>query len=111
MGTKIIAEEVDVLSNLQADRISIVSLQIESAQNAAELIRQRTPAEVIVVSATHNNPAVENAKNSDIILFVWASNIHAVYRAFDNSREKLVYVQGKGASSIIISLERWAMRR
>jgi hypothetical protein len=110
-GTEVIAEEVDVLSNLQADRVSIVSLQIESAQNAAELIRQRTLAEVIVVSETHNNSAVENAKNSDIILFVWASNTHAVYRAFDHSREKLVYVQGKGASSIVISLERWAMTR
>ncbi len=109
-GTEVIAEEVDVLSNLQADRVSIVSLQIEAAQNAAELIRQRALAEVIVVSATHSNSAVENAKNSDIILFVWASNTHAVYRAFDHSREKLVYVQGKGASSIVISLGRWAMR-
>ena len=103
-------DSVDPLSALQILRISIISLQIESAQNAAELIRQRTPSEVIVVSETHNNSAVENAKNSDVILFVWASNTHAVYRAFDNSREKLVYVQGKGASSIVISLEKWAMK-
>ena len=110
LGTEIVSESVDVLSELQNNRIAIVSLQIEAAQTAAEIIRQRSPAKVIVVSETHNNSAVENAKNSDAILFVWASNTHAVYRAFDNSREKLVYVQGKGATSIVISLERWAMQ-
>lgn len=103
-------DSVDLLSALQVARIAIVSLQAEAGRNAAELIRQRTASEVIVVSETHNNSAVENAKNSDVILFVWASNTHAVYRAFDNSREKLVYVQGKGASSIVISLEKWAMK-
>lgn len=106
----IITDAVDLLSALQVERIAIVSLQVEAAQNAAELIRQRIASEVIVVSETQNNSAVENAKNSDVILFVWASNTHAVYRAFDNSREKLVYVQGKGASSIIISLEKWASK-
>lgn len=111
LGAEIIDESVDVLSELQTIRIAIVSLQIEAAQNAADSIRQRTSSEVIVVSETHNNPSVQNAKNSDVILFVWASNTHAVYRAFDNSREKLVYVQGKGASSIVISLERWAMNQ
>ena len=104
-------EENDILSNLQADKIAIVSLQIESAQTAADLISQRFSGETIVVSETHNNSAVENAKNADVILFVWASNTHAVYRAFDNVREKLFYVQGKGASSIVISLERWAIHQ
>ena len=111
LGVEIIDVETDVLSELQAIRIAIVSLQVEAAQTAADVIRQRTPADVIVVSETHNNSSVENAKNSDVIMFVWASNTHAVYRAFDNSREKLVYVQGKGASSIVISLKRWAMNR
>jgi hypothetical protein len=111
LGSEIITEEKDILSDLQASKIAIVSLQIESAQTAAELIRERFSGEVVVVSETHNNSTVENAKNSDVILFVWASNTHAVYRAFDNTREKLFYVQGKGASSIVISLERWAMQQ
>lgn len=110
LGTEEHTEQLDILSELQINRIAIVSLQVEAAQNAAKLIRERTSANVIVVNETHNNPAVENARNSDVILFIWASNTHAVYRAFDNVREKLVYVQGKGASSIIISLERWAIQ-
>ncbi|HEX8737212.1 MAG TPA: hypothetical protein VF721_17905 [Pyrinomonadaceae bacterium] len=63
-------DSVDSLSALQIGRIAIVSLQVEAARTAAELIQQRTPVEVIIVSETHNNSAVENAKNSDIILFV-----------------------------------------
>lgn len=111
LGAEIIDVETDVLAELRTIRIAIVSLQVEAAQTAADLIRQRAAANVIVVSETHNNSSVENAKNSDVILFVWASNTHAVYRAFDSSREKLVYVQGKGASSIVISLERWAINQ
>jgi hypothetical protein len=110
LGAENITEENDILTDLQANKIAIVSLRIESAQTAAELIRQRFSGETVVISETHNNSAVENAKNADVILFVWASNTHAVYRAFDNVREKLFYVQGKGASSIVISLERWAMQ-
>jgi hypothetical protein len=109
LGTESSAAQLDILSELEINRIAIVSLQVEAAQTAADLIRKKTSANVIVVSETYNNSSVENAKNSDVILFVWASNTHAVYRAFDNAREKLVYVQGKGASSIIISLERWAI--
>lgn len=111
LGAENITEENDILTDLQANKIAIVSLRIESAQTAAELIRQRFSGETVVISETHNNSAVENAKNADVILFVWASNTHAVYRAFDNVREKLFYVQGKGASSIVISLERWAMQQ
>lgn len=111
LGAKIITEEKDVLSDLQINKIAVVSLQIEAAQNAAEIIRQRLSCEVAVISETHNNATVENVKNSDVILFVWASNTHAVYRAFDNVREKLFYVQGKGATSIVISLEQWAIRK
>lgn len=111
LGTQIVSGEKDILSDLQANKIAIVSLQIEPAQNASDIIRQRTSSEVIVVSETHNNSSVENAKNSNVILFVWASNTHAVYRAFDDVRDKLFYVQGKGASSIVISLEKWAMQQ
>jgi len=110
LGLEEHTEQLNILSELQINRIAIVSLQVQAAQNAAKLIRERTSANIIVVNETHNNSAVENARNSDVILFIWASNTHAVYRAFDNVREKLVYVQGKGASSIVISLERWAIQ-
>ena len=46
-----------------------------------------------------------------VLLFVWANTTHAVYRAFDNVREKLAYVEGKGAVSIVLTLERWAMKQ
>ena len=75
---------------------------------AAELIRERTSANVIVITDTAAGSGTDSARTADIILFVWSSATHAVYRAFDGVRDKLAYVQGTGASSIVIALERWA---
>jgi hypothetical protein len=41
---------------------------------------------------------------------VWAATKHAVYRAFDDVRDRIEYVQGTGASSIVLALERWIQR-
>ena len=64
-----------------------------------------------MVTETHAGAATGSAKTADVVLFVWASTTHAVYRAFDNVREKLAYVEGKGAVSIVLTLERWAMKQ
>ena len=102
---------VDVLAQVKLKNVAIVSLREEPARIAAEIIRQRTGAQVVVVTETHAGTATANAKTADVVLFVWASTTHAVYRAFDNVREKLAYVEGKGAVSIVLTLERWAMKQ
>jgi len=105
------SDVVDLLSEVNLKKIAIVSLREEPARIAAEVIRQRTGAQVVIVTETHPGTATGNAKTADVILFVWASTTHAVYRAFDNVREKLAYVEGKGAVSIVLTLERWAMKQ
>jgi hypothetical protein len=105
------ADAVDPLTEIELQKVAIVSLREEAARNAADVIRQRTNAQVLVVAETHAGPDTENAKTADVVLFVWASTTHAVYRAFDSVREKLAYVQGKGAASIVLTLERWALKQ
>jgi hypothetical protein len=102
---------VDPLTDVDLKKVAIVSLREEAARGAAEIIRQRTGAQVLVVTETHAGTDTNSAKNADVVLFVWASTTHAVYRAFDGVREKLVYVPGKGAASIVLTLERWAVKQ
>lgn len=101
----------DPLSDINLNKVAVVSLREEAANNAAEVIRERTGANVVVVTDTAAGTATDNAKSADVILFVWASSTHAVYKAFDTVRNKLAYVQGTGAASIIIALERWAINK
>jgi hypothetical protein len=104
-------DTVDPLTDVDLKKVAIVSLREEAARGAAEIIRQRTGAQVLVVTETHAGTDTNSAKNADVVLFVWASTTHAVYRAFDGVREKLVYVPGKGAASIVLTLERWAVKQ
>lgn len=109
--TETIAEESDPIAEAGLKKVAIVSLQEKAADSAAALIHERTDAQVMVVSELDAGAATDSAKTADVILFVWAANKHAVYRAFDEVRDKLEYVQGTGASSIVLSLERWASRK
>jgi hypothetical protein len=104
-------EELDPLAEAELKKVAIVSLREETAVAAAALIRQRSNAQVLVVSETHAGAQTASAKTADVILFVWASSTHTVYRAFDGVREKLSYVQGKGAASIVLALERWVIKQ
>jgi hypothetical protein len=110
-GTEIEEDTPDLIVEANLRKVAIVSLREEAAHTAADLIRQRTDADVIVVTETHAGTDTNSAKLADVILFVWSSSTHAVYRAFDNVREKLEYVQGTGAMSIVLALERWAMKQ
>jgi hypothetical protein len=109
--TEIQEDAPDFIAEANLRKVAIVSLREEAAYAAAELIRQRTVADVVVVTETHAGAATDSAKLADVILFVWSSSTHAVYRAFDSVREKLAYVQGTGATSIVLALERWAMKQ
>lgn len=91
-------------------RVAIVSLRQKQAQEAARQIRSRCGADVVIVDETDAGPQVRAARNADVILVVWSATTHAVFRGLDQVREKLAYVQGTGAESIVLTLERTAVR-
>ena len=100
----------DVLANAGLRQIAIVSLLEPSARDAAIELQLRTGAKVSVVTALDANAETRHASMADLILYVWAASTHATYRAFDNSRDKIEYVQGTGSASIVMAAERWADR-
>jgi hypothetical protein len=101
----------DPLAQFALRQIAIVSLREASAQEAAQQLEARTGAKVSVVSAFVAGAETRHALTADLILYVWAATSHATYRAFDGWRDKLEYVQGTGASSIVLAAERWALRQ
>jgi hypothetical protein len=105
-----VAEEVDILAGVGLKKVAIVSLHERAASLAAKMINERTKAPVILVAEKDAGAQTKSAKTADVILFVWSASKHAVYRAFDDVRDKLTYVQGVGASSIVLALERWATK-
>ena len=105
------AEGTDPLVGMRLRKIAIVSLHEKAASLAAEIIRARTGAEVIVVDELVAGKATQSACSADVILMVWAATKHAVFRAFDDVRDKLAYVQGKGSGSIVLALERWVLHQ
>lgn len=101
----------DPLTQAGLNKIAIVSLREEAARTASEMIAQRVNVKVVTVTETHPGKQTDSAKSADVILFVWSCSTHAVYRAFDKLKERLAYVQGTSASSILIALERWATEK
>ena len=100
----------DPLRDLPAERVAIVSLNERAARGARDILRERTTAEILVVCEQVAGAATTAAKAADVILFAWAANKHAVFRTFDGVRDRVEFVAGKGASSIVTALERWADR-
>jgi hypothetical protein len=101
----------DSLREARLGRVAIVSLHHRAADEAREILAQRTGANVFVVEEKVAGPATRAAQSADVILFVWAATKHAVFRAFDSIRDRVVYVQGTGAGSIVLALERWVNAR
>jgi hypothetical protein len=98
----------DHLADLGLKRIAIVSLAEAGAKEAARELEQRTGAEVSVVTALVAGRETQHATSADLILYVWTASTHATFRAFDNSRDRVAYVQGTGSASIVLAAERWA---
>jgi hypothetical protein len=92
-------------------KIAIVSLQESAAREAARELEARTGAEIVLVNGLVQDSLTKAAQLSDVILLVWAACSHAVYRAFDDHRARLAYVQGTGASSIVTAAEQWAEKQ
>lgn len=104
------AESEDPLATSGLHKIAIVSLHSRAAKAAAEIIVERSGAEVVIVDEVVAGVGTNSARTADVILLVWAATKHAVYRAFDDVRDKVAYVHGTGVSSIVLALERWLSR-
>jgi hypothetical protein len=104
--------EVDPLKTANLKKIAIVSMREPQAANAAKMIEQRTGANVHLITSKSAGAQTENALNAEVVLFVWRATSHAIFRAFDKiEKEKIAYVQGTGAGSILLTLERWVAER
>ncbi len=102
------AETKDPLAQCGLKKIAVVTLQERAGRQAAEELRARTGAEVVLVTSMAAGSLTRTAESADLILLVWAACKHAVFRAFDRVRDRLAYVQGTGPSSIILAAEAWA---
>lgn len=100
---------LDPIREVGYGKIAIVTLRERSARFAADVIRGRTDATVVVVVEEHPSSGAASAATADVILFMWLSNSHATYRAFDKCRDKIAYVSGTTADSIVLALERWSV--
>lgn len=111
LGPAPLHDTVDPLARIALRKVAIVSLHERAVAVARAQIAARTGAEVLVVTDMVAGAGTQAALQADVILFVWSATKHAVYRAFDGARERLEYVQGTGASSIVLALDRWASKR
>ncbi len=92
--------------------MAIVSLRERQAQEAAILLRERSDAQIVIVSETHPGADTRSALAADVVLLVWSATTHSVFRAFDAlDKSRFAYVQGTGATGIILALERWIRKQ
>lgn len=99
----------DILKTVGLEKVAIVCMRERQAADAAAAIAERSGAKVSVVSSKQAGEDTSRALKCDVVLFVWMATTHAVFRAFDGlDRRKFCYVQGTGAASIVVALERWA---
>jgi hypothetical protein len=104
------ADQSDLLAGAGLRHVAIVSLREASAHEAAVQLQARTGAKVSIVTSLVSGQETRQAMAADLILYVWAATSHATYRAFDGCRDRLEYVQGTGATSIVMAAERWVAR-
>src|SRR5262249_3173758 len=96
---------VDPIRQAALKRVAIVSLRERQAQEAAVLLRERSDAQIVIVSETHPGADTRSALTADVVLIVWSAITHAVFRAFDSlDKKRFAYVQGTGAAGIILAL-------
>ncbi|MCY1079127.1 hypothetical protein [Archangium lansingense] len=101
----------DPLAVAGLKKVAIVSRQERQAKEAAAQIQARFSGKVVVVTDKAAGAATRDAASADVILLVWSTISHAVYRAFDSVRDRLAYVPGSGSESIVLALERFLERR
>lgn len=93
------------------ERVGIYSLSESAAKNAARWIREEWPAVDVRLSHAHsNNPELDGfVRSSDVVLMQTSHAKHAATNAIERSVEpsRLVYVNGRGATSLFRSLLEW----
>jgi hypothetical protein len=106
------AEDSDPLQSSGLRRIAIVhSWAADAARRAIELLRSRTSADIVEIQAEERTAKVKAAANNDVLLFLHRRSAHQLFYGLDTSaREKIVYVPGVTASSIVFALEQWASK-
>jgi hypothetical protein len=109
IGGFALRDRPDPLAVAGLRKVAIVSLRQKQAHEASRIIRARCGADVVLVDETDAGPQVRAARNADVILVVWSATTHAVFRGLDQVRERVAYVQGTGAESIVLTLERTVM--
>ncbi|MXW97452.1 MAG: hypothetical protein F4Y05_02445 [Acidimicrobiaceae bacterium] len=94
------------------DRVGIYSLSESAAKNAAEWIRDEWPGvEVRLSHAKANNSELDGfVRRSDVVLMQTSHAKHAATIAIERSVEssRLVRVNGRGATSLLRALLKWA---
>lgn len=94
------------------DRVGIYSLSKSAAKNAAEWIRDEWPGvEVRLSHAKANNSELDGfVRSSDVVLMQTSHAKHAATIAIERSVEssRLVRVNGRGATSLLRALLKWA---
>jgi hypothetical protein len=107
-----VAEESDPLKSAGLRRIAIVhSWAPDAARRATELLRLRTSADIVEIQAEERTAKVKAAGNNDVLLFLHRRSAHQLFYGLDTvAREKIVYVPGVTASSIVFALEQWAQK-
>jgi len=107
------AEDSDPLKSAGLRRIAIVhSWAPDAARRASELLRLRTSADIIEIQAEEKTAKVKAAGNNDVLLFLHRRSAHQLFYGLDSAaRDKIVYVPGVTASSIVYALEQWARKR
>ncbi|MGE5608801.1 MAG: hypothetical protein ACM359_06085 [Bacillota bacterium] len=105
-------EEVDPLGSLNLKKIAILhSWAPDAAHRAADLLRKRIDATIVEIQAEEKTTRVKAAGNSDLLLFLPRRSAHQLFYGLDASaRDKIVYVPGVTASSIVFALEQWARK-
>jgi len=103
------SEKTNYWSKLDNKKIGIYTLTTTAGKRAAQLIKNLVPSAEVVVNSQHggSDQLKALAENSDYFIISWLSAKHAAtdFIRQHRSAEKIVYAQGKGASSIIRSLE------
>ena len=99
----------DCWSKLENKKIGIYTLTDNAGKRAAQMIKKIVPTVNVTVNSHHTGSDQLRAlsENADFFVVSWLSAKHAAtdFIRQHRSAENIIYAQGKGASSIIRSLE------
>jgi hypothetical protein len=101
--------ETDYWAKLENKKIGIYTLTETAGKRAAQMIQKIVPSVNVTVNSHHagSNQLKALSENADFFVVSWLSAKHAAtdFIRQHRSAENIIYAQGKGASSIIRSLE------